>query len=109
MTQFYVGFEILREQALFHPLQPVGAQRLGQTYGIVYIESHPTVEHKFSLVADDLTGVGHKFFVLADTVPTVGRAIGAGELEGFEAQFFVPIHVVAGDVAEHLVVRRAAE
>ena len=58
LAQREVGVEVLGDQALFHPLEPVGAQTLGQAHGVLDVKGHPAVEHQLALVADLLPRAG---------------------------------------------------
>ena len=65
LPQRDVRVEVLRDQALLDPLQPVGPQRLGKAHGVFDVEGHPAVEHQLAVGADLLARRRHELLVLA--------------------------------------------
>jgi len=104
-----VSIQVFGQQALFHPLEPVRAECFGQADGVLDVEGHPAVEHQLCVVADQFAGFGDHLFVFTEAVEAVGRAVGAGDLEGAKSELLEPVEVVAGRIAELPLLLGAAD
>ena len=59
--------EVFGNQALLHPLEPVGTQDLGKAQGVFDVERHPAVEHELHVLANELARPGDQVFFVADS------------------------------------------
>ena len=101
--------QIVGQQEIFNPPEPIGCQYPCQAHHVLHIQCHPAIQHQFDFIADFFARPCDHFFGLVQTIDTILRTVGHGQFDRTKAKLEVPFEVETGRIAKNLFLLRSAK
>ena len=95
-----VSIQVLWEQIVFQPLDPIWAQGFAETDGVLHVQRNPCIDHYLYVRSNLLTGLRNQFLSPADRADATLRTFTKEYLDRPKPKFKEPLDAIRGSVRQ---------